>query len=249
LIAPSPERPAAPPAAIHLPALRPTLNVLVALVASGLALTVFVMAGEPAAVDSPTMRAAQDVGGMRPLAWLFNDWLHTQGIPAMWLATILALVALRRWDAGAFFVLAALVAPANHVMKLLVDRPRPSGSINILEYPSGTSFPSGHTSMAVAFFGAWILLAGALLPPRAVLPVRLAALVAILLTAYSRLWVGAHWPTDVTASILFGSASLVALWLLVATTAPRAALLAERMRGRLHGAVPALPFPREFDAE
>ena len=63
--------------------------------------------------------------------------------------------------------------------------------------PSSTSFPSGHSAAAFAFATG----VGALLPPAAI-PLRgLAALV-----AYSRVHTGVHYPGDVVAGALIGTA-------------------------------------------
>lgn len=95
----------------------------------------------------------------------------------------------------------------NSVIKHVFALPRPFES-----YPhivsageAGFSFPSGHAQLAVIFWG---MLA---------LDIRrwwfsLTALLLILLTGYSRIYLGVHYPTDVVGGWLLGAASLAA-WL------------------------------------
>jgi len=162
-------------------------------------------------VDEPGMDLAQSVEGISPLAWFFNEFMNSIGIPALWVASISYHGAMQRWKIAGFFAAAALIAPFTGVIKAIVDRPRPEGSFSILETPADPSFPSGHTTLAIGFFGSWFLLAPQLVPARWVLPVRIFCAGAIFMTAFSRLWVGAHWPTDVTASLFFGFAFLMTL--------------------------------------
>lgn len=188
------------------------LAALALLAAASLALTLCVVGGESRTLDVRLTVDAQRLGGLSDAAWFFNRFLHDWGIPVAWWGTVAVFVVLRRWQAAAFFALAFLIQPATRAVKLLVDRPRPSGPFDILEFPADPSFPSGHTTTAMGFFGAWFLLAPYVLPPGLVWPVRVVSAAAILLTAFFRVWVGAHWPTDVLAGILMGAAFLLTLW-------------------------------------
>lgn len=75
---------------------------------------------------------------------------------------------------------------------------------------TGYSFPSGHTATAVSFYGGfalWLKKYG----KRVVIPL----LMMILLTAFSRNWLGAHTPQDVGVALLFSGVLLFAsAWLL-----------------------------------
>jgi membrane-associated phospholipid phosphatase len=86
----------------------------------------------------------------------------------------------------------------NTAIKYVVRRPRPrlAGLPALTGTPTALSFPSAHTSTSVAA----ALLYGGLGAPR----IPLSALAAGL--AYSRLYLGVHYPSDVLAGALLGAA-------------------------------------------
>jgi len=91
--------------------------------------------------------------------------------------------------------IAAVVA--NGPAKLLVRRPRPSSRERptLIRTPRSTSFPSGHTAAAFAFVAG----ASAELPVLAPVLIPLAGTV-----AYSRVYTGVHYPSDVAAGAAIG---------------------------------------------
>ena len=157
-------------------------------------------------VDVSVDRAIQSVG-WGPLTALFPvyRWLGGPGggIYMQVGAILLVLVLNRRaW----MLAVAATVGGASYSLIVnLVHRPRPTAAdaIQITEHPGSTSFPSGHVIFITLSFGLLMLCLGyRYLPPRA-RPIGWAVLAFIVLSAaISRVYVGAHWPTDVLASIL-----------------------------------------------
>jgi undecaprenyl-diphosphatase len=98
---------------------------------------------------------------------------------------------------------AVVVADASAgLLKVLVGENRPTEPDPLVTIPHSHSFPSGHTSTAVA--GAIVL---SVLVPRA------APLFAVLAAgvAYSRLYVGAHFPLDVVGGAVVGAATALLL--------------------------------------
>jgi undecaprenyl-diphosphatase len=92
----------------------------------------------------------------------------------------------------------------------LIDRPRPPVPHLDATLPPTSSFPSGHTAAALCLYGslAALVLAGTRGRWRG--PVVTSAAVVVLLVAGSRLYRGAHYLSDVVASVLFAG-----FWLFV----------------------------------
>ena len=130
--------------------------------------------------------------------------------------------------AGAFFVLRGRPLEAvavflisglwvgDALMSVLVDRPCPPPElIPVVEFSRSASFPSGHVTGAVSFYGLLTFLAlknsrrgrvRVLVPALSVLMVGLASL--------GRIYASAHWPSDVLGSYLFGLLGVLAIaWL------------------------------------
>ncbi len=128
----------------------------------------------------------------------------------------------KRWAVARLLFATATGTLVFTGLKLLFHRPRP---VDRLVPATGYSFPSGHAFMAMVFYGTLIYLAWTESQSRAVRAVAttLGALM-IVLIGMSRIYLGVHWLTDVTAGYLAGF-----LWLCVSLAAVR---LAERKRER-----------------
>ena len=102
----------------------------------------------------------------------------------------------------------------NGLLKVIINRTRPYDAIEelnlIAKLPHDSSFPSGHSnaSFAVACAITWCLS-----KERRWVGFILIAVAAII--AFSRLYVGAHYPTDVIAGILLGFGTSVVTYLLL----------------------------------
>jgi len=94
------------------------------------------------------------------------------------------------------------------IIKNILDRPRPPLT-NALVAETSYSFPSGHTFVAIAFYG---LLAYFVIQSEKNKFLKIIsfifAFLLIVLVGVSRIYLGAHWPSDVFASFAAGSAWL-----------------------------------------
>jgi undecaprenyl-diphosphatase len=112
-------------------------------------------------------------------------------------------------------IILALDGVIVEVVKKLVARHRPS-DLTMLVHESSFSFPSGHTMVAVLCWGIISYFVAKSCNSRALRWLTAAIYaVAVLLVALSRVYLGAHYPTDVIGSILLGGAVLVVVvtWL------------------------------------
>jgi undecaprenyl-diphosphatase len=102
---------------------------------------------------------------------------------------------------------------ANALLKLAVDRPRPEGGlVRVTEQANGLSFPSGHTMGTVVFFGIIFYLSFQLIENRHLrLLVQALAIAKIGAIGFSRVYTGAHWPSDVLGGFLWGAWFVVLL--------------------------------------
>lgn len=125
---------------------------------------------------------------------------------------VVLLLLCKQWRQAMFAGATMLItAMANTGTKYFFARVRPE----VLSDPLTTySMPSGHASGAFALFLTLGVLAGRGQPPRMRLTWLLIACIPALSIALSRVYLGAHWPTDILAGAMLASCVCAAmLWL------------------------------------
>jgi len=123
------------------------------------------------------------------------------------LAAAAALLLMRLRREAAFFVLTVVLGwIVNTGIKHIAARARPEIVPHLTE-AAGPSFPSGHSFNAAVVYIAMALAFAALSSRRSVrLTVIGAAVLGSLAIAWSRVWLGVHWPSDVLAGWFGGAA-------------------------------------------
>ncbi len=99
-----------------------------------------------------------------------------------------------------------LVAFLVSVLKMFVARARP---VDIFSYAQGYAFPSSHAAVSAYFFGWLWVLAGKGERRWWRYVVRIWLPVLILVIGAGRVYLGAHWPSDVVAGVLLGLGLMV----------------------------------------
>jgi len=113
-----------------------------------------------------------------------------------------------------FVLLTSLAAVVSSLVKVVVNRPRPTEPlVRIVQKVNEQSFPSGHVLFYVMYFGfLTVLMYDIKAIPRVVrITVSAISLILIFTIPFSRIYLGAHWFTDVAAGFLLG---LICLYVL-----------------------------------
>ncbi len=141
----------------------------------------------------------------------FGD--HRFLLPATLVVT--AILALRQRRVSALLFFGAVIGGwlLETLLKIIYHRARPDLWPALVSEKT-YSFPSGHATMSTLFYGAVAALMLHVSRNRALRAATLAlATVVILSICYTRIYLGAHWTTDVLAGILVGL-----FWVVVCAT-------------------------------
>ena len=172
---------------------------------------------------------AQDVYNQEVIALdaIMTPLLHSYASPqldaVMWAITtlgstvvvgplfVIAEVALLRVKRRreALFLAIALIGSVimNGLLKLVFQRPRPD--LPWAKTPLDYSFPSGHTMNSLVFYLALALIAWVIWGPRVGIPATVGAILLAVLIGISRIYLGAHYFSDVVAGFIAGLAWLI----------------------------------------
>lgn len=127
--------------------------------------------------------------------------------------TIYLLARIGRREAVAYIICIVAGEVVVKLVKLAAGRVRPIG-MNLIEFPADASFPSGHTFAAIAIvsFTIFVLVRTHTGMPKVARTV-LAAVAVLwpILIAFTRIYLGVHWPTDILGSFLIGAVAYIPL--------------------------------------
>jgi membrane protein DedA with SNARE-associated domain/membrane-associated phospholipid phosphatase len=139
------------------------------------------------------------------------------GAGVLWVVALTVLgwfVAWRCWRTAGYWVITT--AFAQILVKLLkwtIGRPRPLSLYNGVEQ---YAFPSGHATSSMVIYGFLAFLIARRQPPLIRMSTAVIAVVGIVLIGFSRLYLGAHWLSDVLAGWSIGLAWIT--WMAIVYT-------------------------------
>jgi undecaprenyl-diphosphatase len=162
-------------------------------------------------LDATVQRDIQATNlGPLTLTFPFFSWLGGPGGLYMQGAVVILVLLLNRraWR----LLLAGLAGGLWYeIVVNLINRPRPTAAqiLRVTEHPGSTSFPSGHLIFITISAAILMMCIGHRYLPRWAWAIGWAVIAAIVLTVgLDRIYVGAHWPSDVLAGILISTAWL-----------------------------------------
>ena len=130
------------------------------------------------------------------------------------LALIVGILLIARRPRDTFFLITAtlLGSVANWGLKEVIARPRPSQFlVDVLHDSEGLAFPSGHAMHMTIFLGMLMFFIPMYFQGRLVQWAILSLLTAlIILAGLSRIYLGAHWASDILGGYAFGLVILIA---------------------------------------
>lgn len=171
--------------------------------------------------DEQLLRAIRDIFRVQALDGFWAGVSFLGNVGWIWIVMAVNLVIFRKTRTQGLYIAGGLLANVlvvNVFLKNVVARLRPydvmQDWIPLIDQPKDLSFPSGHTS--ASFVVAFICLR--LMPKQYGIPV----LILASLIAFSRLYLGVHYPSDVLGGIViayliatlvvWGGRELTAVW-------------------------------------
>lgn len=191
----------------------PLLAVLVTLCALATLLSILVTGPNTLAGDLSVGRWIQRLHSapLDVVAWIGNFIGEGKIVFTAAVAMMLYAFSLRLWRDLRFLLLLVVLRLASLVQKDLFESPRPtSDQLRLAEAYEHFGFPSGHAMSATILAGAFIVLALRRVQAPTTRRVAVAACLLIpVMTGFARVYVGAHWPSDVLGGYLWGAAIVV----------------------------------------
>lgn len=172
-------------------------------------LTMFVVGGKVDIIDEGFFNSVIKLKGnvITKFLYVITELASTIGVFA--LLGITSVIFLRHKSFSDFKYVIANVSIGvvlMSVIKNIIKRVRPSWKWIV---QGGFSYPSGHTISALLLYGTLMLLVYKKVHGKARRPLLICFSLMIILTGLSRIYFGAHYLTDVVASLILGSIILI----------------------------------------
>lgn len=146
---------------------------------------------------------------------LFISWFGGLAVSFFIFLVVLGFLYLKGYRRETAFMPIVLLTPIlNSIVKEIVGRPRPTDTlVSVFEPLPQYSFPSGHVMYYVVFFGFLAFLAISLpkLEPWWRIFWLAFSIPLVFLIGISRVYLGAHWPSDVIGAYLYGGLILLVI--------------------------------------
>ncbi|MDR0899668.1 MAG: phosphatase PAP2 family protein [Lactobacillaceae bacterium] len=163
------------------------------------------------AVDKAGQSVVRPNGSYSDFGKTFFTWVTflAQPITAMGLTAVVAIIALlvKKNVRVAAFIVVNVVAGAGvmWLIKQVIRRARPEVANRLVE-ENGFSFPSGHSTNAMVFYGGLLVLALLFIKEKKALKIAIVSVLAVIVLAIpiSRVYLGVHYPTDVLGGLMLG---------------------------------------------
>ena len=134
----------------------------------------------------------------------FGDWQFL--LPVILIILVILYIKNKKRFITPYILIVSIAEIVTYIGKILFNRSRP---LLAVLHETDPSFPSGHATIAVTFYGylAYIIIKSS--PKRYKLSIIIMAILIIVLIGFSRLYLGVHYVSDVLAGYLVGLVFLV----------------------------------------
>ncbi len=172
-------------------------------------LTLFVTLGKLDFVDEYVFNQVIKLKGnaLSKFLYLITNMASTIGIIILIILTAIIFIRKKALSSFKYVVINVFSGVLlMEVLKHIIKRVRPSWKWIT---QGGFSYPSGHTISALVFYGTLILLVSKKVNGKLRKPLLISFYLMIILTGFSRIYFGAHYLTDVLASVILGFIILI----------------------------------------
>ncbi|NCD68763.1 phosphatase PAP2 family protein [Mucilaginibacter agri] len=193
------------------------ITVVLTLICVGfLALSLFVKLDPTNTFDTRFSKEVQEhQNPMLDVAMEVISWFgYSPGSIIMVALGALAFLLMKYKREAAFMLLTALSGVVSTIIKIIINRPRPAEPlVHVFKKAAQQSFPSGHVMFYVVYFGFLTILMVQLkeIPKAIRIIVGIISVFLIFSIPFSRIYLGAHWFTDVLGGALVGTLCLYTL--------------------------------------